>query len=112
MLYELVGVQPIDVQKIDRLIFKIRQRLIEASPDQSGEVAVARIVIGNEVPIHLLTIKACLLVALPMIDSTAARSRVEVFNGLAKPTVGVACVYPELDEGTRTHRIDDPPGER
>ena len=96
--HRLVGMQAVDMQKIQRAIGELAQRFIEGHLQQTRETAVARVVLLAQLGQHFFTVEAGVLVALPGIHRVAAGRQAVAQHGLAEGQVGVALVRTQLDQ--------------
>nr|WP_292002185.1 hypothetical protein [Chlorobium sp.] len=104
----LIGMQAVDVQKIDRSIAEMAYRIVEGHTQQPGKCFVMRVVICRDILKDLVVVEACMNVALPGIDCITPGIELMLCHALTEREVGVSCVRPEFYENTRPQRFDNP----
>src|SRR5262245_61585953 len=108
----LIGMEAVDVEKVDQSVLKMRQRVIEGRANEAGKRAIARIMEGREIAIDLLGIEAGVLIAFPRVDCKARGGQVQGFHRLAHSRVGHAGMGSEFDDRRWLQHINEPEGER
>src|SRR5262249_47302318 len=107
----LVGMQAVDVQKVDRRLLEMWQRVVEGRANEAGKSPIARSMESREIAIDLLGVKAGVLIAFPGIDGEAASWQAQHLHRLAHGGIGHARVSSEFDNCRWPQNIDKPEGE-
>lgn len=111
MTYGFVGMQTIDVQKINGAVLKFRERIVEASPQEIRELPIIAIVVLVDVIEDFFAIAADVLVSLPLIDGVTRAGKLLLFNRLAEGEIGFTPVGAQFDQKTRLYGRDQIIGE-
>src|SRR5215813_3473758 len=109
--HSLIAMEAVNVEKVDRSVLKMRQRVVEGRANEAGKRAVARIMEGREIAIDLLGIEASVLIAFPRVDGKAGGGQVQGFHRLAHSRIGHACMGSEFDDRPWLQHIHEPEGE-
>src|ERR1700722_19515401 len=103
-----VGMETVDVKKVNGSIGEVRQRLVESRAHQLGKSTVSGPDKSTQIQEYTLVIIAGMFVALPGVDGVAAAGDVAALHRLAKCTKGNAVVGAKFNHNTRTQCCDEP----
>ncbi len=92
----LVGVQTIDVEKIDRAIREMVHRLIEGHSQKAGKTTVTCFTIPLEARKNLFPVAIGMFVSMPGIDCVTFGVEGVLLYCLAKSKVGIPGMSPEF----------------
>ena len=71
MAHRLVGMQPVNMQQLNRLILKLTHSLIKGHSIKRREISVLAFVMPSHYVIHFFSIESSLMVSFPRIHSVA-----------------------------------------
>ena len=87
MLHCLAGVEPVDVEQIDRVLIKIFAGLVKGRSHQAGESRVKFIVVCSYGLEYFFSVKAGVFVTFPSVDRITARLERELLDRLTESEV-------------------------
>src|SRR3984893_13154568 len=98
----VVGIPAVDMQQVDRGVAEMVQCVVESRTDQRREPRIPAQVMRRDIPVGVF------VVAGPGIHGVAARIQPAALHRLAQGEIRQAAVGPELDQGARAQRLDQP----
>ncbi len=107
VLHRFVGVQAVDVQKIDRLIAKLCHGIIKAHAQQIRKLPVVELVVAENFFVNFFAVESGVFIALPVVDGIAKGAEATFLDGLAKGEIRFAPVGAELDDQGRLRGQDE-----
>ena len=102
----VVGVEPVDVQQVDRPVRELPQGLVEGGLQERRDSAVAGVVVRPQLGQDFRAVDAAVFVPLPGVDGEAAGLQIQRAHHLAEGAVGETGVSPQLHQGRRPRRAD------
>src|SRR6266404_2266379 len=94
-------VTAVDVQKVNRPVGEIAERIIEGRTNQTRGGRIFFTVPRGDGLEDALVVEPGVLIAFPMIDRVGGGAEPEPVNGLAESEVGIAVVCAELNAAAR-----------
>ena len=112
MAYRFVGVQPIDVQKIDAGICKMLYRLIKGHTHEGGECPITSVMVLTQCLVDVLTVPAGMLISHPGIHGITTRIQARHLDCLTESQVRNPRICTQLYQQTGLGHRNQPYGKR